>query len=231
MSKQESLAATIHLLSDLVIFNTYDFNQFLNKLIKLIIKIVPIESCLIYFYDREEKELILVASKKSHKKLLGKIKLRWGEGITGWVAAHKKTVVLEKNAYKDKRFKFFKELPEDEFEAFLSMPIVDRKGTVGVINLQNNTTYSFSQEQVNILESIVKIVASAFEKIVLERRVGHLTTQLEERKVIDRAKGILMSNKKIDENSAYKMLRDEAMKTRKSIRDIAEAVILVTKMN
>ena len=115
--------------------------EFLNKLIKLILKIIPVESCLIYFYDREKKELILVASKKPHEKLMGKIKLRWGEGITGWVAAHKKTAALTKEAYKDNRFKFFEELPEDRFEAFLSVPIIDREGVVGVINLQNKTAF------------------------------------------------------------------------------------------
>lgn len=231
MPRQQSLTRTIDLLAKLVVFNSYDFGEFLNELMKLIMKIIPIDSCLIYFYDRQNKELILVASKEPHEKLLGKIKLRWGEGITGWVAEHKKTVILQKQAYKDRRFKFFKELPEDRYEAFLSVPIVDREGTVGVVNLQHRITYRFTPDQVKTIEAIVKIIASAFEKVVLERKVDHLETKLEERKTIEKAKGILMKQKGIDENTAYTMLRNEAMKTRKSIRDIAEAVILVSKIS
>ena len=227
MLRQSSLAEIIDLLSKLVVFNSYDFQEFLNKLIKLILKIIPVESCLIYFYDREKKELILVASKKPHEKLMGKIKLRWGEGITGWVAAHKKTAALTKEAYKDNRFKFFEELPEDRFEAFLSVPIIDREGVVGVINLQNKTAFDFTKDQIRRLEAVVKIIASAFEKIVLERRIGHLETKLEERKIIEKAKGILMKMKNIDENKAYTMMRNEAMQKRKTLRDIAEAIILV----
>ena len=231
MSRQYSLTQIIDLLSDLVIFNSYDFQQFLNKLIKLILKIIPLDSCLIYFYDREKKELILVASKKPHDKLLGKIKLRWGEGITGWVAEHRKTAKLEKEAYKDRRFKFFKELPEDRYEAFLSVPIIDREGVVGVVNLQNRIPYRFVNNQIKTIEAVVKIIASAFEKVILERKVGYLETKLEERKVVERAKGILMRERKIDENLAYQTLRNEAMKTRKSLKDIAEAVILVSEIS
>lgn len=231
MLRQSPLTETIDLLSKLIVFNSYDFQSFLNKLIKLILKIIPVESCLIYFYDREKKELILVASKQPHQKLLGKIKLKWGEGITGWVAANKKTAVLTKQAYKDNRFKFFKELPEDRFEAFLSVPIIDREGVVGVINLQNKTPFQFTKDQVKGIEAVVKIIASAFEKIVLERKVDHLKTKLEERKIIERAKGILMKEKNIDESKAFTLLRTEAMQKRKTLKDIAEAVVLVYGIN
>lgn len=227
MLKQESWSKIINLLSDLVIFNSYNFEEFLKKLNKLIIKIVPVNSCLIYFYDREKKEAKLVSSRRPHEKLIGKINLKAGEGITGWVVTHKKTVVLEKYAYKDERFKFFKELPEDRYEAFLSVPIIDRVGVVGVINLQHKLIYKFSSEQVKTVEAVVKIVASAFEKIVLDRRIDQLENKLEERKLIERAKGILMKEKKMTEDEAYKLIRQEAMKKRKSMRDIAQALILI----
>jgi uroporphyrinogen-III synthase len=168
-----------------------------------------------------------VIEKQSHKKLLGKITLKTGEGITGWVAAHKKTVILSKNAYRDERFKFFKELPEDLYEAFLSVPIVDKEGVVGVINFQNKKPYNFNTEQIHTVEAIVKIIASAFENVALERKVVHLETKLEERKIIEKAKGILMKQKNISEKDAYDLLQSEAMKKRKSMKDIADAVINV----
>lgn len=217
----------VALLSDLVVFNSYDFNHFLKKLIKLIIQIIPVDSCLIYFYDRQHKELILIGSKKSHKKLLGKITLKKGEGITGWVVAHKKTVALANKAYQDERFKYFKELPEDLYEAFLSVPIIDREGIAGVINLQNKLPYNFTKEEIKTIEAVVKIIASAFEKIVLERKVGYLENKLEERKTIEKAKGILMKEKKLSEKDAYDMIRKESMNKRKTMKEIAEAVILV----
>lgn len=226
-NSDETLFAVINHLSELVVFHQSDFQQFLKKLITIIGEIVPVDSCLIYFYDRDTKQLILEGSKKSHTQQMGKITLSHGEGITGWVAAHQRTVALEKEAYKDKRFKSFKELPEDRFESFLSVPIIDEYGIVGVINLQNRQPYQFSQKQIKTLESIVKIIASAFEKVALSRKVSNLENKLEERKIIEKAKGILMKEKNLTEEQAYRYLREEAMSKRKSIKEIAEAVLLV----
>jgi uroporphyrinogen-III synthase len=227
MNKIVGMIEIINLLSQLTVFESYDFGLFLKKLIRLLIKVIPVDSCLIYFYDREHNRLILVASRKSKKKLLGKISLKRGEGITGWAAAHGKTVVLEKKAHQDKRFKFFKELPEDKYEAFLSVPIIDRIGVVGVVNLQNRATFQFTKDQIKTVEAIVKIISSAFEKIVLKRKVSYLESKLEERKIIEKAKGILMKQKNIAENEAYALIRTEAMKKRKTMKDIAEAVLLI----
>lgn len=227
MQKQESWVKIIDLLAELVVFESYDFEQFLKKLMKVTLNIIPVNSCLVYFYDREEKDLILIASKKPHEKLMGKLSMKEGEGITGWVATHGKVVVLKKEAYKDPRFKSFEELPEDTFEAFLSVPIVDKEGVVGVMNLQNKDAYNFSKEQVKAIEAIVKIVSSAFEKIVLQRKVGRLEDKLEERIIIEKAKGVLMKKQKLSEHAAYELIRQESMKKRKSMREMAEAVLLV----
>lgn len=227
MPKNNSLLETVNMLSELVVFETYDFTEFLKKLIKLILQCIPADSCLIYFYDTAHQELILTASKKPHGKLIGKIKMRTGEGITGWVAEHKKTVILKKEAYKDSRFKQFKELPEDKYEAFLSVPIIDKSGIVGVINIQNINPYDFKNEQIVILEAMVKIISSAFQKIVLERRVSKLQSKLEDRKIIDKAKGVLMNKDKLSEKEAYDIIRKESMKKRKTMRDIADAILLV----
>lgn len=225
--KHKSLLDVVHLLAEVVVFDSVSFDTFLKKLLKLLNQIISVDSYLIYFYDRGGKELILCASKKSHKNLMGKISLKRGEGITGWVAEHKKTVVLKKHAYKDKRFKAFDELPEDRYEAFLSVPIVDKHGIVGVVNLQNREPYNFTTEEVKTLETVVKIISSAFESVVLHREVNSLQGKLEERKLIERAKGILMKKEEITEEKAYDTIRNEAMKKRKSMKEIAEAIILI----
>src|SRR5258708_22312472 len=141
----------VSLLSNLVVFKHSTFDEFLQKLIQIVIKVIPVDACLIYFYDKAQKELTLVASKKSHNELLGNITLKKGEGITGWVVEHNKAVAIEKEAYKDSRFKPFKELPEDKYEAFLSVPIVDENGIIGVINLHCRRPYLFSNQQIETI--------------------------------------------------------------------------------
>lgn len=227
ISHNDSWFEVINLLSELVVFKQGDFNVFLKKLIKTVIKVVPIDACLIYFYDKKNKQLILVGSKKPHIEQVGKIALAQGEGITGWVAENKKTVAIHRQAYRDSRFKFFKELPEDRYESFLSVPIINEDGVVGVINLQNRLSYTFSPSQIKTLESVVKIIASAFANVALLRRVGHLEDKLKERKLIEKAKGILMREKDMSEEQAYRFIQKEAMEKRKSMKDIASAIILI----
>lgn len=219
----------VTLLSDLTVFNHYDFNEFLKKLIKVVMKVVPVDSCLIYFYDREKKQLILIGSKKHHDELLGHISMKKGEGITGWVVEHNRTVAIEKEAYKDKRFKLFKELPEDKFEGFLSVPIVDMNGVAGVINLQSRFPCSFSKIQIETVEAIVKIISAAFVKEIQDRRIGQLENKLKERQVVEEAKGILMKVRHLSEDEAHHFIRKEAMEKRKSMREIAEAILLILK--
>lgn len=222
-----SVSKTLTLLTNLIIDEQADFDDFLKKLIKIITKIIPVTSCFIYLHDQEKKELILIGSKKPHDKEVGKIVLKEGEGITGWVAIHKKAVVIKKEAYKDKRFKFFKELPEDKYESFLSVPIINGSGVIGVINLQNRSPYIFSKAQITTVSALMKVIAAAFKKISMGRTISKLEQQLEERKIVEKAKGILMKERHLNENDAYTLLRKEAMNKRKSIKTIAEAVLLV----
>ena len=223
MTQVFSQIATI--LSDLIVFDRLSLDQFLNKIITLINKIIDVDSCFIYLY--QNKKLTLFASKKPHKNLLGKITLKEGEGITGWVAEHKKTVAIKEKAYLDPRFKFFKELPEDRYEAFLSVPIIDKQGLVGVINLQNKKPKVFSKKEKQMIEIFASVIASGLRKVILQEKLGFLEEKLEERKIVEKAKGILMKKENLTEKEAYQKMQKEAMKKRKKLKEIAEAVILL----
>jgi len=99
----------------------FDLDSTLKEIVKTISELNRADSVFIYLYDQKKKNLVLMASKTSHKKELGKIVLKTGEGITGWVARENKLVAIPKGAYQDLRFKEFDVLPEDQYEAFLSI--------------------------------------------------------------------------------------------------------------
>jgi signal transduction protein with GAF and PtsI domain len=133
----------------------------LKEIVKIVSSITKADSVFIYLFDDKQKHLMLMASKTPHKKELGRVLLQVGEGITGWVARENKLVAITRNAYQDKRFKNFDVLPEDRYEAFLSMPMVVRQNVIGVINVQHKNSHEYAQTTKNLIELIAKQVGGA----------------------------------------------------------------------
>src|SRR6202050_1075035 len=105
----------------------------LTRVVEFATALVKCDSCLIYVLEGEE--LVLRASKNPHPDVVERLKLRVGQGITGWVAEHNEPVAVAERAALDPRFQFFHEVPEDSYEAFLSVPLMSRGRVVGVIKV------------------------------------------------------------------------------------------------
>jgi PAS domain S-box-containing protein len=126
----------------------------------------------------------LMASKNPRREFLDRLKLKVGEGITGWVAEHRQSVALGLNAWKDPRFKVVSELPEDQFESFLSVPILARGSAVGVINLQNRKPHEYTAREIAAISTIGAFVGAEIEMVRLE--VESAQGVMERRKAEDR---------------------------------------------
>src|SRR5213594_3921704 len=147
------------------ISSTLDLDQVLRQIVDLVIDVTHGDACLVYLIDQTGDNLVLRASKNPHPRLIGKIAMRVGEGITGWVAQEVQPVAIARHASKDPRFKVFHTLPEDKYEAFLSVPIVapptDR--VIGVINVQHRKTHRHSEREQTLLSIIGHQVGGAIE--------------------------------------------------------------------
>lgn len=211
--------------------HSLEIAELLEEIVDIAGEVTNADSCLIYIFDERKKELILRASQNPHPDLLKKITLKLGEGITGWVAKEKKPLAISSGASKDTRFKFFRSLPEDMFEAFLSVPIIYKSRIEGVINVQHKRQHVHTQMEVNLLTAIGKLVGGVLENALLVEETLALREMLELRKTIEKAKGILMKKKGLTEEEAYKLLQKESMDTRMSLKEIADAIILSEKIN
>jgi uroporphyrinogen-III synthase len=158
--------------------------------------------------------------------VVDRLKLRLGQGITGWVAEHGKPVAVAVNASQDPRFQLFKDLPEDRFEAFLSVPVLCRGRIVGVINLQNREPHEYSEREIMLISTIGFLVGAEIEMARLESENLHLSEKLETRKLVERAKGILQRELKITEEEAYLTIQRQSRQRRKSMKEVSEAIVL-----
>jgi signal transduction protein with GAF and PtsI domain len=156
-----------------------DLDQVLHKIIDLVVDVTKGDSCLLYLLDEPAHHLFLRASKNPHPRLIGKIAVRVGEGITGWVAREAEPVAIARHASKDVRFKVFNSLPEDKYEAFLSVPIIaptDR--VIGVINVQHRRSHRHSEREKALLSIIGHQVGGAIENARLYQETARRSQQI-----------------------------------------------------
>lgn len=200
------------------------FHEVLARVVEFAAVLVKCDSCLIYVLEGDE--LVLRASKNPHPDVLDCLKLRVGQGITGWVAENAEPVAISQHAALDPRFQAFQELPEDSYEAFLSVPLMCRGRVVGVINLQHCQPHVYRPREICMISTIGFLVGAEIEMARLEEANSTLAEQLQTRKLVERAKGILQRELGLDEEQAYLTLQKQSRQKRRPMREIAEAIIL-----
>jgi uroporphyrinogen-III synthase len=185
---------------------------------------VSCDSCFIFVLEGEE--LVLRASKNPHSEVLDKLTMRVGQGITGWVAEHREPVAISRHASLDPRFKVFNELPEDSYEAMLSVPAISRGRVVSVINVQHKESHVYNSREIKAISTIGHLVGAAIEMARLEDEVTQLSDKLATRKIVERAKGVMQRDLAISEAEAYMIIQRQARQRRKSMKEISEAILL-----
>jgi signal transduction protein with GAF and PtsI domain len=207
-------------------------DKMLEALIRLAVEVTGCDACLIYLAE-PDGEVVLRASQLSHRSEIGNIRIQPGEGVTGWVAEHRAVVALASKASADKRFKNFPALVEDTYEALLSVPLVSLGDVIGVINVHHKLPHPHTAQEVALLTFMGEQMGGAISKsrlieenVRLQEETLEMKRQLETRKLVERAKGILQTKYKLTEEDAYLRLRNESRRLRRPMRDLAEAIIL-----
>jgi uroporphyrinogen-III synthase len=142
--------------------------EILQGVVSLIVEFMECDSCLVYLIDQEE--LVLCASNTPHPSTIGKLRIRLDEGLTGWVARERRMLFIPREAYKDPRFKYFGELQEDTYEAFLSVPVISRNKVVGVINVQHRAPHAHTGGEMEVLTTVGEQVGCV---LVLARQAAN----------------------------------------------------------
>ncbi len=125
----------------------------LQGVVSLVAESLEADSCLLYLLNRAG-ELVLCAANTPHVSTVGRVRLRSDEGLTGWVAREHRLLSISREAYLDPRFKYFRDMPEDTYEAFLSAPVIARNHVVGVLNVQHRARHSHTGAEMELLSTI-----------------------------------------------------------------------------
>ncbi|MDQ6664224.1 MAG: GAF domain-containing protein [Acidobacteriota bacterium] len=166
MTEVEPMGSQVSLLHRIsnIVSSGLELETMLNDLVGLIMQVADSDACLVYLADHARGDVVLRASQLPHSKEIGHIRLKMGEGITGWVAVHKSVVALARDAWADNRFKAFQALPEDSYAAFLSVPLVSGGDLIGVINVHHREPHQHTAEEVALVTFIGEQMGGALAK-------------------------------------------------------------------
>jgi two-component sensor histidine kinase len=160
--------------------STLDLQEVLVLVATKVADALEADACFVYLYDERADELVLRATRGTRlDEMSRRPRMRPGEGITGSAAAARAPVMLASQAHLDPRFKNFPNLPEDEYESILAVPILTRDGALeGALNLRTRKPRAFSDDEVDLLLAIAAQVAQSIEHAKLyaeaQRRVHEL---------------------------------------------------------
>jgi signal transduction protein with GAF and PtsI domain len=179
--------------------------------------------------DEKEKVLKIRATQAISEAYLKERSLKVGEGIVGYVAEQKKPLAIL-DVLKEPRYKE-KELARKEgLISMLSVAMAVKDKVIGVINIYTSYPHEFTETERALLTTVANQAAICIENTELMVKTKVIQEELETRKLVERAKGVLMKRHALDEEEAFKRIRKASMDSRKTMRQVAEAILLTHKI-
>jgi len=202
---------------------------YLGELLRLIVQvtaeIMSSNICSLMLLDPDRKELVVRATQSISERYNKKPNLKLGEGIAGIVARDNKPICVL-DVKKDARYLNQDIAVKEKLFSLASVPLAVKGRVIGVLNCYTSRKHIFSKTELSILSALASQAAVAIENAELDLKVKSAEEALATRKVVERAKDILSQDAHITPPEAFRLIQKQSMDTRKSMREIAEAIIL-----
>ncbi|MBW1745211.1 MAG: GAF and ANTAR domain-containing protein [Deltaproteobacteria bacterium] len=205
---------------------------YLEDILKLIVmvtaRVTGVEICSLWLIDERVNPTMirLKASQAIDPEYIKDRSLSMDEGVVGFVATHKRPLIVE-NVLDEPRFKEKEMAKKVGLVSMVSVPLqVKDEKVIGVLNCFTASRYKFSETEVNLIITVANQAAVAILNTELMVKTKVVQEELETRKLVERAKDVLMNRRNKTGEEAYHWIRKRSMDTRKSMRCVAEAIIL-----
>jgi two-component system, sensor histidine kinase PdtaS len=160
--------------------STLDLEEVLGLVARKVADALGTEACFVYLYDERTDELVLRATHgTSVEEMTKRPRMRPGEGITGTAAANRAPVMIPSQAHLDPRFKLFSNLPEDQYESILAVPILARDRLAGALNVRTLEPREFTRDEIELVVAIADQVAQTIQHAQLYAQAQSRVAELE----------------------------------------------------
>ena len=206
---------------------------YLEELLRLIVhvtaEIMNSKISSLMLLDPNTKELVVRATQSISEAYNKKPNIRLGEGIAGIVAKDNKPIYIL-DVKDDKRYLNQDIAKKEGLCSLASVPLAVKGRVIGVLNCYTSKKHKFSKHELDLLTALANQAAIAIENAELDLRARSAEEALTTRKLVERAKEILAQEANILPSEAYRLIQKQSMDSRKSMREIAEAIILAREI-
>ncbi|MBU1864409.1 MAG: GAF and ANTAR domain-containing protein [Candidatus Omnitrophica bacterium] len=206
---------------------------YLDDVLKLIVsvtaQVMKSKICSLMLLDKEKKELIIKATQSISEEYNKKPNIKLGEGIVGIVAQTARPEQV-KDVRRDDRYVNRQIAQKEKLCSLLSVPLMVRKRVIGVLNCYTSKPHAFTPTEISVITTVANQAAIVIEnsRLLVESQV--IREELESKKIIERAKRVLMKEAGLSEEQAFRKIQKHSMDTRKPLREIAESILTAEAM-
>ena len=209
--------------------NLITSGMYLEELLRLIVhvtaEIMNSKISSLMLLDPEKKELVVRATQSISEAYNKKANIKLGEGIAGIAAKENKPIcVLDVRG--DERYLNRDIAKKEGIYSLASVPLSVKGRVIGVLNCYTSKKHEFTKNELHLLTALANQAAVAIENAELDMRAQSAEEALVVRKLVERAKDILSQEAGISPEQAYRLIQKQSMDKRKSMREVAEAIIL-----
>ena len=205
---------------------------YLEDILKLIVmvtaKVTGVEICSLWLIEDTDKgkKIHLKATQTIEPAYVKDRELNIDEGVVGHVASNKTPMILY-DVLTEPRFKEKDMAKQLGLKSMVSVPLLLKdQQVIGVLNCFSSEYHEFSDIEVNLITTVANQAAVAIYNSELVIKTKVIQEELETRKMVERAKEVLMRRTEKSAEEAYRWMRKKSMDSRKSMRQIAEAILL-----
>jgi len=203
--------------------------EILHLLVTMTAEMMGSTICSIMLLDPEREELRIVATQSLSESYRRKPNLKVGQSISGQALKERRPIAVL-DVTKDPGYMYPDLARKEGLCSLLSVPMLVKDKPIGVINSYTSHEHLFLAEEIKVLQAVASQAAIAIENTTLMEKSFEMQEALEVRKLVERAKGLLMRSKQISEEEAFRIMQRQSMDTRRSMREIAEAILLAGEL-
>lgn len=203
--------------------------MFLEDILKIIVamtaEVMGSKICSLMLLNEKGDELRLVATQSLSKDYTNKPDVKVGQSISGKAVSGKRPITVL-DVKKDPDYMFPQIAKKEKLCSMLAVPMIVKGKVIGVLNCYTSRRHKFTPAEIRLVSAVGNQAAIAIQNRKLAEEKESLAAKLEERKVIEKAKGMLMKKEGISEDEAYRKIQKQSMDDRITMKEVAQSVII-----